>query len=221
MATKFDDLYKQYFELTDDLDIKKVYTTDMSYKVLWDYLQYSISIFGDFCFKNLYNYTPFQRLTYNFIGDGITKSFILNPIPPVGCDFFISEDLLESDDYSFNSITNEIDFSVAPLKDVPIYMASYIIGEFVDDLNVQEINLLAELMTIPFKKNKLNKTILLNQLVYSSDFSTFSPSAHIKEVRNTIEYDEKNLMKRIKSYCWKQNKNNIDILHGSGYSYNE
>ena len=218
MATQFDDLYKQYFELTDDSDIKKVYTTDMAYKVLWDYLQYSISIFGDFCFKNLYNYTPFQRLIYNFTGDGLTKNFILNPIPPIGCDFFVSEDLIETTDYSFNISTNEIVFNIAPLVDIPIYIGGYIIGEFVDNLNIQEVNILAELMTIPFKKNKLNKTILLNQMVYSKDYSGFAQSMHIKEVRSTIEYDEKNLMRRIKSYCWKQNKNNIDILHGSGYS---
>jgi len=217
MATQFDNIYKQYFELTDDLDIKKVYTVDMAYKVLWDYLQYSISIFGDFCYKNLNNYTPFQRTIYNLIGDGISNKFALNPLPPVGCDFYITDKEIETSDYSFNSTTNEINFNIIPLLDNPIYIVGYSIGEFVEDLNLQEVNILAELMTLPFKKNKLNKTILLNQLVYGKDFTGFSASAHIKEVRSTIEYDEKNLMKRIKSYSWKQNKNNIDILHGNGW----
>lgn len=214
MATKFDDIYKLYLQNNNDLDMKK-YTTDYSYNILWTYLSYSISLFGDYCYKNINDdYIPFQRIPYEFVSDGIINSFILNPSPPLGCDFYVSVDSNETMDYSFNIVTNQITIN-SLIAYQSIYVGAYIIGEFNNTLNVQEQNILASGMSIPFKKNKLNSTLLLNMLVHSKDFNSPSQANHIKEVRATVELEEKTLQQRIKMYMWKQ-KSIIqrNLLHG-------
>lgn len=214
MATLFDRVYKQYFKLTNDTDIKSK-NTNYGYKTLYDYLEYSMSLFGDYCYKNLNDLIPFSEIEYEFVGDGISTEFTLNPVPDANSELFITINNDSSNiTYSYDNVNNKITLNSAPTNGADIYVSAYTIGQFNNDLNVQEINLLAEGMTIPFKKNKLNSSLLMNNLVYGKDYSPHSPANHIKEVRTTIESDEESLKQKIMMYMWKQNTNISNILHG-------
>lgn len=215
--TLFDDVYKQYFRLTNDIETKKIYTIDYSYKVLNDYLEYAISIFGEYCYKNLNDTIPYQLQTYTFESDGMTKDYVLSPIPPKNCEFYIKINNIEIENntYSFNINTNTLSFKTAPITKLEIYIGAYYIGSFNDTLNIQEINLLAEGMTIPFNDNKLNNSLLMNNSVFGVDYHPYSPANHIKEVRTTITSAESKWLQRIKNYMWKQATNiEINNLHG-------
>lgn len=217
VATSFDEIYAIYFQITNDTNIKTS-PTDEGYEILFTYLFYSISLFADYCYKDLNNRIDFERNFQYISADGSTNSFVLNFAPFLDGEFLVTIDgeELNSDEYVYDNLNSRIniDRTSTELKDKQIYICSYRIGQFNEDLNVQEKNFLADGMTIAFKRNKLDSTILQNIRVYGKDFQVYSQSAHIRELRTAIENNEKDLYQKIMMYSWKQNKNIEDILHG-------
>lgn len=213
--TSFDEVYKQYFRLTNDIEIKRIYTTDYSYKVLNDYLEYVASIYNQYCYKDLTDTIPFQLQTYTFTADGISNDYILSPIPPANCDFYIKIDdnEINEKEYKFDVNNNKLQFTTIQKNNSEIYIGAYFMGSFNQTLNKTEINLLAEGMAIPFNSNKLNNSLLTNNSVYGADYNPYSPANHIKELRNTIESGNSTWVQKIKNYMWK-GYSNFNNLHG-------
>lgn len=188
MATTFDNVYCQSQLLRRDGVLNNL-PEPMYYSLNWRYLQYAISIFQYDCNPptKITQYTPFQEIDYQFVGDGIDTDFLLSPTPLVNGQLWVGvrnddenngkyKALTEGIDYTFDNTTNIITFAQAPADLTDIWVASYIQGEFLADLSLREITILAEGMIIPLLEEYKNNRRISTSFVYGGSAKMFSPA---------------------------------------------
>lgn len=217
MATSFNDIFEQFLTMVDDSRFISGMTTDVLVAQLSKYIDEARGIFGDYCYKNLNNYTPTQREFYDLVGDGINDSFTLSSTPPTNCELYVSINNVETNNYTFDSVTNKITFSSIPSLNSEIYVGAYTVGSFTDTLNIQEITILASAMQIPYLKFYLQKRLHLNQIVYGKDYGVHSQANQVKEIRETLMERKKEVEQRIMQYTYKQNDDSLDGISGANY----
>lgn len=202
MPTKFDEIYEMYFDIVDDNDLKKFYNEDYAYKKLYDKLKYSIGIFSGRCYKELEDIIPFKRYTYEFEYKG-DSLFQLDNIVENGYWYInINDDETKKFNVDIMKKTIEIIDKLNP--EDKIYISNYNIGQFNCSLSIKEKEILVNGMVIPFFKEKLNSTKLLNQTVYGKDYTGYSQAQHIKELKDSIKYYEEQLDQDIIMYSYKE-----------------
>ena len=187
---------------------------NLIYQLYYQYLSFAISYFNDDCYKNLDNIIEFDQKEYVFIGDGIKNKFVLDTAPPIDCEFYISTDLSSDYSYSYNKDTLEITITPTPPTG-EVYIAGYIIGEFIEILNMKEKIILVEGMNVPYLEEKRNKEELLTQSVYSGDFRRTSQAEHIHQINISIDNQYwKNVKTLINEYSYKQDPKGLLGLGG-------
>ena len=118
--------------------------------------------------------------------------------------------------YEFNATTNIITINPPPPLNAEIYIANYIIGQFNSVvLSPPEKVILSECMNVPFLKAFVNKSMLLNQMVFSSDFKSFAQSSHILAVSKVADEQYfKTVKSLINDYSYNENPNGVLGLGG-------
>lgn len=210
--TLFDVIFEQFLLTIDDRRFVDNLTPDILASTLSKYLDRARSIFGDYCYKNLNNYISTQSESYNFVGDGIVTNFVLPSTPPSDCEFYISLNDDETENYSFDVNTNTM--TISPAVTGNIYIGAYKTGYFIDDLNIQEITILARAMQIPWTEFMLLKKKHLDQIVYGKNMQVHSQANHTKENRDTLRLLKDNVMQDIFYYTYKQNDDTLNGING-------
>lgn len=214
MGTKFKDIYSLNSIIKDDSRLKNK-TSNQLYELYFLYLKYAISYFQYDCNKDLTSYIPFLQEEYFFASDGIDKQYSLSPPPPNGCEFYVgfktSDDLsyIQTLDYSVDLTTNILIINT----DIPymdeVYISGFVIGEFVDTLNLVEQRILSEGLNVPYDEEFTQRQSLLSQMVYGGSSKIYSQSQHLKEVK---EVEDNQYFKKVKSmindYSYKSNSLN-------------
>jgi len=182
--TLFDDIYTLNQTIMNDSRLSRLGDNDF-YLVLYNYLVFSISLFRNWCSKNLSKMTKFSQQKYSFTGLGDETDFVLNPIPPINAELYISIDdvAVSETDYSYNPTTATIRFDIEPSSDCAIFVSAYIKGSFDEDLDSQELVILAEGMTVPFSEGSLLKSKQLSQAI-SSEYSQGNHNKVLLEIVN-------------------------------------
>jgi len=192
---------------------------NLVYQLYYSYLFFGISYFRKKCYQNLDDFTPFSQIEYsNFLADGAKNTFNLNPAPPTVYDgFYVSVNDIDTDiTYEFNASTNIITINPVPPLDAEIYIANYVIGKFNNvQLTLSEMVILSESMNVPYLKAFVNKSMLLSQMVYSSDFKIFSQGSHILAVSKVADEQYfKTVKSLINDYSYNENPNGVLGLGG-------
>ena len=137
---------------------------------------------------------------YEFIGDGIENVFLLNPPPPLNSKFYVGFEVdgefVETKDFTFNDLTDEITTTDIPELNQRVLIVSYTDGEFVGVLDYTMQGIMAEAMLIPYLEEKQNKANLLNQLVHSNAWRIFSQNDHLRGM-NFVVRDQRNYVSRM------------------------
>lgn len=231
MGTKFTDVYEKMDIIRDDNRIRNKRTNDV-YRLYYDYLTFAIAQFYRTCkkvsSKDLTQNTPFQQIEYGFISDGVDNEFLLtSPSSPLenGC-FYVgySPDVntsfteITSDKYSYDEMTHTITVTgiVIPNNYI-VYISSYLIGEFNDDLVYDEISILANGSIIPYLQEQQNRTSLMTQYVYGASMKMFSQAEHISSVHNVVKSQEDKVTNMITRYSYLASQNLLKGLGGVGY----
>lgn len=211
MATSFDSIFEQFLLIIDDPRFVNNYTSDEFVLELSKNLYRAIGICGDYFYSNLNNYTLTQQQNESFIGNGISGELLLTITPFTNGSFYVSVDdiQVETKNYSYNSLLNKITISPIPVLNSDIYIGNYKIGEFIDNLKIQEVVFLARGMTIPYLEFQLQKQKHLNQIVYGKDYQVHSQANHIKENRETVDDVEKRLIRDMIMYSYHQDPNSL------------
>jgi hypothetical protein len=217
LSTSFDDIFDQFLSMVDDTRFINGMTTDMLAVTLSKYLDEARGLFGDYCYKDLDDYTATQREYYEFAGNGSTVQYTLSPFPPTSAEFYVSVDDVETIDYLFNSSTNIMTLSATPVLNSDIYIGAYKVGQFTETLNIQEISILANAMQIPYIKFYLQKRLHLNQMIYGKDTTVHSQANQLKELRETLQDRKKEVEQKIMQYTYKQNDDDLDGISGANY----
>ena len=201
----------------------KLLTINQQYALSYLYLQYSISYFLADCYKDLEDIVEFSETEYFYTSNGVDNEYLLSPTPQVGSQLYvgytISKDMpyieIPPSEYSYDSITNIITLINNPPDKSIIYISAYIIGQFNEALNAMEKTILSEGMNVVFQEGQLNKTSLLNQMVYGGTTRIYSAANHIAELRKTSNNQYFNIVKgMISEYSYKFNPLRLKGLGG-------
>lgn len=185
------------------------------------YLDYAISYFMYDCYVDLNDRILFSQEQYYFNSDGIDKDYLLSPVPPTSCEFYVGYRATDEDiftqtyDFVFDSLTNIITINDNIPSGYEVYISGYIIGKFNQTLNLLEKAILSNGMLVPWDQEQLNKNSLLNQMVYGGTTKIYSQGNHIKEVKTIVNNQYFNIVKgMISEYSYKANPNKVKGLGG-------
>lgn len=207
MATSFKEIYCLNSVIKSDNRLLNKPDYEI-YSLYWKYLQLSISYFEYDCLKSLNNYIPFSLIEYSFIGNGEDNIFKLEPAPEFSMspDFYISKtitcgtSLIQESEYTWDSENNTITLTGdTPEIDSKINIYAYEIGQFNEDLNLDEKRILANAMNIPYLQEQIDQRKLLNFAVYGGSVKMHSQAEHLKvlgeTLQNQIELVEKSVIR--------------------------
>lgn len=226
MATLFTDIYLKNEIIRNDNRLKYKPTNEI-YKLYYLYLQTGISMFFRVCYNNLKNHIPFSQTEYLFIANGTDNEYLLESpnAPPEFCKFYVGYTVdknttyteITENEYSYDKYThiltiNSSDKIIA--ENNIVYVSAYIIGEFNDTLDYDEINILVNAMNIPFLQEQENRNSLLNQMVYGGGQKLYSQGEHIKQVHSVVLDQENKVITMIKDYSFTANPNKLKGLGG-------
>ena len=220
--TLFKDIYEMNELIRNDnrLQLK---TTNNIYKLYFDYLKYGIGMFFRSCYHDLNNYVPFSQTEYAFIANGTDNNFQLNAISQIDYDFYVgyktTQDSvfteINSSQYTFNTTSNIMTITLPILaQGTFVYIVPYVIGNFIDSLDEDEIRILIEAMNIPFLKEEQNRNSLLTQMVYGGESKIYSQSSHIDSVHSVVKDQVMEVEQLIKEYSFRASPNKLKDLGG-------
>lgn len=211
MATSFDEIYCLNSVIKNDTRLIEKPDYEI-YALYWKYLQLSIPQFEYDCLKNLNDYIPFSLTKYSFIGNGVDNIFELTPAPILTLtpDFYISKQItcgvkaVEETEYVWDSENNTITLT----KDIPeigstIEIYLYEIGQFNEDLNLDEKRILANAMLIPYLQEQKDQRKLVNFAVYGGSIKMHSQAEHLKVLNETLQNQNEYVEGLINTYSYR------------------
>jgi hypothetical protein len=222
------DVYKSYEKIKADNRIR-LKPTNLIYSLYYDYLTFAISRFFRTCkkvsSKDLTQHTPFNQIEYKFLCDDGDIEFVLtNPSVPLENGLFYIGYAADSNsayieitpsNYSYNSTNNTLTVSGVSLKNGNIlYISSYIIGEFSDTLDYDELLILCEAALIPYQEEQQNRNSLMNQRVTGLNQKQSSQAEHLKTLHNIVQDQEEKVKQLIITYSYSANANTSKGLGG-------
>lgn len=224
MATPFISVFDKFLETEIDDNSFSMYTDDLQYKKLSNLLFRARSKFRDIIISN--NLTenksedviPFQRETYSFTSTLTSETFVLSPAPPENSNFYVSVNDIETYDYIFDSINNEVTINNMDSGDKNIYVGAYVNGQFNQTLNLTEFNIMVDLMGIYYLKDKVKKQTLIVQNIQGRDYSLSGTQAnHIKSLSDLYNKREYKIEQDIILYAYRNFGYNISKDSANGY----
>lgn len=220
MATSYNDVYALNRIIKNDPRLANINDYELNC-LQFKYLQFSISYFLYDCLKDLTDRTDPQTSLYTFIGTGSDNEFLLSPAPATGSMFVVyvivgDEQTLISDN-TFNSSTNIITLSVTPALNSTVRIYSYTYGEFEEDLNDREKNILAEGMSVPYKEESAADQNAMKYIVTGKSLRFFSQANHIQTMVGNVNNQMYNTLNSlISEYTYKSSTDNYAGLAGRG-----
>jgi len=195
----FDDIYTLNGLIMKDLKLQNK-SDNIYYFMLYQYLSFAISEFSQYCYKDLLDIVPFQQTIDTYESDGVETNFILEDTPPLDYLFYVSVDnvKLNSNEFSYDSLTNSVTTTYGGTN---IYISSYVIGYFNEDINLREKTILSEAMTSVFVASFVNDGGQLAQIMYSG-VDMFSQSQHNKVNINIEDFRRSNSFRQMIYYSY-------------------
>lgn len=213
MATSFDEIYAKFENRATNSYISGV--ANLYYYEMYQGLTYAISEFKKKCHKDLSDRINFSQEIYQFTGDGSTNDFTLIPNPLTDGLFYVSLDNVSTSAYVVSS--NSISFTATPLADVEIYVGNYIIGQFNQTLDDEEISILADGMKVIFVSQNLYKTKQLSQMIYGNSVGLHSQANHNKTLLTIDESMYRKFFIRMCNYSYENDPLNLEDTVGDKY----
>lgn len=209
MATSFSEIYCLNRLIRNSPTLKKLTPSELNY-ISYGYLQFSISYFMYDCRKNIINYTAPYNMEYSFTGDGNDTEFVLEPLPP--SDVLIeveiigeqSNSTISTNNYIYNPESGIVTFNSAIPNGENIVVTAYDYGSFEDDLDLREMNILAEGMNVPYLEAFKNDENELRYIISGNSLRFFSQANHmLASNENVLNQMYKTVDALISDYSYK------------------
>lgn len=219
MATSFLEVYKANNLIKNDPRLKNLDGCELN-TIRFGYLKFAISYFMYDCRKDLNDRTDPVTNIYEFEGNGTDKEFILMPAPQPNSEYvcWYIENGTKTDvtEYlTINGDTATLDFAPDVLTGVVIKAYTY--GEFASDLDIREINILAEGMNVPFIEDSKNDENAMKYIVTGKSLRFFSQANHILAQNENWENQKYHMVDSlISEYSYKGSEDNYMGLSGRG-----
>lgn len=220
MGTSYSEIYKMNNVIKSDRRLSKLDDCELN-SIRFSYLKFAISYFLYDCRKDLNNRQDPVYSSYEYTGDGVTKEFILSPEPEINSNFVVY--IINSDgknivkDFSYNEVDNTIIFENAPLESDGVLIKSYTVGEFFEELDIREINILAEGMNVPYIEEAKNDENVMKYIISGSSLRFFSQANHMNSINLMVENQKYHMLDSlISEYTYKGSPDNYKGLSGRG-----
>ena len=220
MATSYNDIYTLNRVIKNDPRLANIDGYELNC-LQFKYLQFSISYFLYDCLKDLTDRTDPQTSLYTFIGNGSDDEFLLDPVPEEDSIFVVyvidnGEQTLITNN-TFDSLTNIITLSIIPVLNSSIKVYSYTYGEFNEDLDDREKNILSEGMNVPYKEESAADQNAMKYIVTGKSLRFFSQANHIQTMVDNVNNQMYNTLNSlISEYTYKSSTDKYSGLAGRG-----
>jgi hypothetical protein len=216
MATSFSEIYENFLNrITDFSFLPNSYANLPAYQYYDDAYKLLKMAAGDFisdCYKDLTAYDAYSYTEYSLTGDGGT-TYTLSSIPPTDeTSTYVAVDDVEVE--GFERDGDDIEFDVVVTEGADILVATYNIGQFAATLNWTEVNILGNLMVVPFLQQLLHNTQILTQSLFSPDWRAFSPAELANQINKALVVQESRIEKLISKYSYSQDPDELKGLWG-------
>lgn len=219
MATSFLEVYKANNLIKNDPRLKNLDGCELN-TIRFGYLKFAISYFMYDCRKDLNDRTDPDTNIYEFEGNGKDTNFIMTPAPNADSEYvcWYIENGVKTDVTEHLTVTNV----VATLDFVPdvgtgVVIKAYTYGEFTEDLDIREINILAEGMNVPFIEDSKNDENAMKYIVTGKSLRFFSQANHILAQNENWENQKYHMVDSlISEYSYKGSEDKYMGLSGRG-----
>ncbi len=216
MATSFSAIYENFLgRITDFSFLSNSFANLPTYEFYDDMYKYLKMATGDFvsdCYKDLTDYDAYSYTEFSLTGDGGT-TYTLSSTPPTDeTSTYIEVNDEEVEGFERDGDGIEFDSTVADGADISV--VTYNIGQFMSDLNSTEINILANMMVVPFLQQLLHNTQILSQNLFSPDWKAYSPAGLAKQIDAVLQTQELRIEKLLSKYSYGQNPDELRGLWG-------
>lgn len=216
MATSFSKIYNLNKLIKNDPRLAVLDQYELN-SLCFRYLSLSISYFLYDCRKDLEDKTDPSFSLYNFVGNGSDSSFILSPYPAADSMLVVYYNDVITTNYTYDSTNYTITFNFIPETDKSVVVKTYTIGQFNEDLDIREINILIEGMNVPFLEEMKNDENTMKYIITGKSVRFFSQANHISSTNEAVNNQMYNTVNAlISEYTYKGSEDNYKGLGGRG-----
>lgn len=219
MGTSFTKIYeKTLSQYIDDFALKKYNGSIIAMNQ--DLQSYLLSAIPEFntpisIIGKIQDYSEAEGKTEEFTGDGITTSFVLSTEPIENSIIEVTIDsIVVTNGYEYNEETKTISFDIAPEENVEILISWYFSGEFTNDLNLIEQNILSDLMVWKWLLRERDNIADIRRLLRDTDYSLWSEEKTMTSKAKLADIAREKASKSMKQYAWSIYNKNMNQTFG-------
>ena len=219
MGTSFTKIYERTLsQYIDDFALKKYNGSIIAMNQ--DLQSYLLSAIPEFntpisIIGKIQDYSEAEGKTEEFTGDGVTTSFVLSTEPIENSIIEITIDsIVVTDGYEYDEETKTISFDIAPEENVEILISWYFSGEFTNDLNLIEQNILSDLMVWKWLLRERDNIADIRRLLRDTDYSLWSEDKTMTSKAKLADIAREKASKSMKQYAWSIYNKNMNQTFG-------
>ena len=219
MGTSFVKIYERTLsQYIDDFALKKYNGSVIAMNQ--DLQSYLLSAIPEFntpisIVEKIQDYTEAEGRTEVFTGDGTTTEFVLSTEPLENSIIEISLDgNIISEGYSYNEESNTIIFETPPEENIDIAISWYFCGEFTNDLNLIEQNILSDLMVWKWLLRERDNIADIRRLLRDTDYALWSEDKTMTSKATLTDIAREKASKSMKQYAWSIYNKNMNASFG-------
>ena len=219
MGTSFTKIYERTLsQYIDDFALKKYNGSIIAMNQ--DLQSYLLSAIPEFntpisIIGKIQHYSEAEGKTEEFTGDGITTSFVLSTEPIENSIIEVTIDsIVMTNGYEYDEETKTISFDVAPEENVEILISWYFSGEFTNDLNLIEQNILSDLMVWKWLLRERDNIADIRRLLRDTDYSLWSEDKTMTSKAKLADIAREKASKSMKQYAWSIYNKNMNQTFG-------
>ena len=189
--------------------------------IRFGYLKFAISYFMYDCRKDLLDRIDPVSNTFEFEGDGQETEFLLTPAPPLATEcvvYFVQDgEYVKVDEFNYNPELYTLSFETPPPPGVGIIVKSFTVGAFNEDLDIRELNILAEGMNVPYIEEAKNDENAMKYIVSCNSLRFFSQANHLNALNESVNNQKYHMVDSlISEYSYKGSEDEYKGLAGRG-----
>lgn len=219
MGTSFTKIYERTLsQYIDDFALKKYNGSIIAMNQ--DLQSYLLSAIPEFntpisIIGKIQDYSEAEGKTEEFTGDGITTSFVLSTEPIENSIIEVTVDsIVVTNGYEYNEETKTISFDIAPEENVEILISWYFSGEFTNELNLTEQNILSDLMVWKWLLRERDNIADIRRLLRDTDYSLWSEDKTMTSKAKLADIAREKASKSMKQYAWSIYNKNMNQTFG-------
>ncbi len=178
-------IYDRAIDAIDDPFLTQTYKTNKIdfCEIMFGFLQRAIPLFNTPAVESMRLETLVepQRQTSDFVGDGVTKDYQIQPLSEDNNELIVQATIngeKANGSYDFNS--GIFTFNEAPSEGDNIEIIQYTVGNFKADLDNMELSILSLLLVSCWSEKEENFLLDIRRLLHTSDFKLHDASSSLK-----------------------------------------